>query len=257
VTSTPTQGARFRERAVLITGAASGIGRAVAERLAGEGAHVALADRDEAGAEKAAAAMGAAGGRAFALRCDVSDPDAAHAAVKEAVDRLGALHVLCNAAGVGSFHRFAELSLAEWRRIFAVNLDGVFHMSQAALPHLLAARGNIVNLASLAGLRGQAYSAAYCASKAGVVSLTRSLAVEFAKQGLRVNCICPAGVATPLLGAFKFPEDADPELLARLTLVQRLATPAQVAAAVAWLASDEAAPVNGVALPFDFGTSAG
>jgi NAD(P)-dependent dehydrogenase (short-subunit alcohol dehydrogenase family) len=248
---------RFAERAALVTGAASGIGRATAERLAAEGARVALADLDEAKATEAAAAIQAAGGRAFAVRCDVTDPGSAEAAVKQAVDRLGALHVLANCAGVGSFHRFAELSPAEWRRIFAVNVDGIFHVTQAALPHLLAARGSVVNIASLAGLRGQAYSAAYCASKAAVVNLTRSLAIEFVKEGLRVNCVCPAGVATPLLGAFAFPEGADPELLGRLTLVQRLSTPAQIAAAVAYLASDEARPVTGVALPVDFGTSAG
>jgi meso-butanediol dehydrogenase/(S,S)-butanediol dehydrogenase/diacetyl reductase len=248
---------RFVERTALVTGAASGIGRASAERLAEEGAHVALADLDEARAMEAAAAIEARGGRAFAVRCDVSDPASAQAAVKEAGDRLGALHVLCNCAGVGSFHRFGELSLGEWRRIFAVNLDGIFHVTQAALPHLLATRACVVNVASLAGLRGQAYSAAYCASKAGVVSLTRSLAVEFVKQGLRVNCVCPAGVATPLLGSFAFPEGADPELLARLSLVPRLSKPSEVAAAIAWLASDEAVGVTGVALPLDFGTSAG
>jgi NAD(P)-dependent dehydrogenase (short-subunit alcohol dehydrogenase family) len=247
-------GERFAGRSALVTGAASGIGRAVATRLAAEGARVACLDRDAAGAEATARDVG---GGALARACDVSDAGAADAAVGEALAELGGLHVLCNAAGIGRFEHFADVTAARWREVMAVNLDGTFHVIRAALPALLDARGAIVNVSSLAGLRGQAYSATYCVSKAGVVSLTKCLAVEFAKQGLRANCVCPGGVRTPFLAGFAPPEGADPELLARLNLVPRLPEPEEVADTIAWLASDDAATLNGVALPMDYGTIAG
>jgi len=248
---------RFDDRMALVTGAASGIGRATAMRLAAEGARVACADLDGEGAGETAGAIAAGGGTAHAVACDVSDPDSARRCADAAVEALGDLHVLVNAAGVGAFHHFAEVTSETWNRILGVNLNGTFHMSQAALPHLLASgHGAIVNVASLAGLIGEAYCSAYCVSKAGVVGLTRALAVEFVKRGLRVNCVCPGGVATPFLRAFKPPTDADPELLARMTLVQRLVDVDEVARSVAYLASPESRALNGVALPLDFGTSA-
>jgi len=247
-------GDRFAGRKALVTGAASGIGRAVAARLAVEGARVACVDRDAAGAEASAAALG---GGALARACDVADAAAVDVAVGAAIGELGGLDVLCNAAGIGRFEHTGDVTAAGWREVMSVNLDGTFHVIRASLPALLSARGAIVNVSSLAGLRGQAYSAAYCVSKAGVVSLTKCLAVEFAKQGLRANCVCPGGVRTPFLANFAPPEGADPELLARLNLVPRLPEPEEVAETIAWLASEAAATLNGVALPMDYGTIAG
>jgi meso-butanediol dehydrogenase / (S,S)-butanediol dehydrogenase / diacetyl reductase len=247
---------RFEDRVALVTGAASGIGRATAQRLASEGAAVFCADVDEAGLADTLAKIGAARGRSASRIVDVADPAAARGAVAAAVDRFGGLDVLCNIAGVGSFQHTSDVTPEEWQRVVGINLSGTFYMSQAALPHLLERRGNIVNLASTAGLIGQAYNAAYCASKGGVVLLTKSLGVEFARHGLRVNCLCPGGVDTPFTKAFGVPEGADVELIGRLTLVRKLASPEDIAAAVAFIASDEARFINAAALPVDAGMTA-
>jgi NAD(P)-dependent dehydrogenase (short-subunit alcohol dehydrogenase family) len=162
-------------------------------------------------------------------------------------------------AGIPQFGRVDDIDDDEWARSLAVNLTGPFTVCRAALPHLRATRGCIVNVASIAGLEGQAYTAAYCASKGGLVLLTRALAVELAPDGVLVNCVCPAAVDTPLLAevAPRIPADADPRLLDRLQmLMPGLVTPGQVAAAVAYLASDEAAFVTGHALALDGGRSA-
>jgi meso-butanediol dehydrogenase/(S,S)-butanediol dehydrogenase/diacetyl reductase len=244
---------RFEDKAVLVTGAASGIGRACAERIASEGGRVFGADLDEARLEETAAAIRAAGGEVVTGGCDVSDPEACRATVAAAASRLGRLDVLCNVAGIGVYAHATDLTDEQWNRVVAVNLSGTFFASQAAIPHLLETRGNIVNVASSAGLVGIAYAAAYCASKGGVVLLTRSMAVEFGHRKLRVNCVCPGGVDTPLTRAFRPPEGARGELLARMSLVPRLAKPEEIASAVAYLASDEARYVNGAALAIDGG----
>jgi meso-butanediol dehydrogenase / (S,S)-butanediol dehydrogenase / diacetyl reductase len=235
-------------RVALVTGAASGIGWAVAERLRDDGAAVVgfdLRDRGPDGVEMVAG--------------DVTDRAAVDAAVAHAVAAQGQLDVVANVAGIPQFGRVDDIDDDEWARSLAVNLTGPFTVCRAALPHLRATRGCIVNVASIAGLEGQAYTAAYCASKGGLVLLTRALAVELAPDGVRVNCVCPAAVDTPLLAevAPRIPADADPRLLDRLQmLMPGLVTPGQVAAAVAYLASDEAAFVTGHALALDGGRSA-
>jgi len=244
---------RFEDRVALVTGAASGIGRATALRLAREGARVVCADMNERGLEDTIALIENEREWAIARRCDVSDPAAAAATVSEAIAAYGSLDVLCNIAGVGAFRHTAAVTAEEWSRVIAVNLSGTFFMSQAALPHLLAHRGAVVNMASSAGLIGQAYCAAYCASKGGVIALTRALAVEFSRQGLRVNCICPGGVDTGFAAGFAPPPGADIDLIRRLSLVPEKVSPADVAGAVAYLASDEARHINGAALSIDDG----
>jgi NAD(P)-dependent dehydrogenase (short-subunit alcohol dehydrogenase family) len=177
---------RYAGRTALVTGASGGIGRATVARLADEGAHVVTADLD--GAE---------------VRLDVTDP----ASCAAALDAAGDLDLLVNPAGVGAFSHPAVLARADWNRTLAVNLTGTFLMCQAALGPLQDRRGAIVNMASLAGLRATPYNAAYCASKGGVVMFTRSLAVELAKTGVRVNCVCPGSVDTDFLRAFEIPDD--------------------------------------------------
>jgi NAD(P)-dependent dehydrogenase (short-subunit alcohol dehydrogenase family) len=247
---------RFADKVVLVTGGASGIGRATAERFAEEGARVACTDIDLEGLAETVAQIEQAGGRALAIESNVADVDSTRAAVATCVETLGKPNVLCNVAGVGGFVHTEELSVELWERTLGVNLNGTFYMSHACLPYLLEGGGNIVNVASLAGLIGQAYCAAYCASKWGVVGLTKAMAVEYVKRGLRVNCICPGGVATAILGSFIPPENADPELLARLALMRGFTQPEEVAEAIAYLASDAARSVTGVALPMDKGVAA-
>ncbi len=247
--------ARLAEKVALVTGAASGIGEATARRLAAEGARVWCADLDAAGCGRTAEAIRAAGGEAVAQRCDVTDPGTCAATVAGAVEAFGRLDVLCNVAGVALYNHATEVSDADWSRILAVNLSGVFYMCRAAIPHLLESRGNVVNLASAAGLVGVAYASAYCASKGGVVMLTRSLAVEYAHRGLRVNCVCPGGVDTPMARGFAPPPDAKSGLIKRMMGLTEfpLARPEEIAAVVAHLASDEARFVTGAAWSIDGG----
>jgi meso-butanediol dehydrogenase / (S,S)-butanediol dehydrogenase / diacetyl reductase len=235
-------------RVAFVTGVASGIGHAVAERLRDDGLTVAGFDRRDAAPEGVDAVVG-----------DVTDRAAVDAAIARAVGAHGRLDVVANVAGIAQFGRVDDLDDDEWQRSLDVNLTGPFLVCRAALPHLRATRGCIVNVASIAGLEGQAYTAAYCASKGGLVMLTRALAVELALDGVRVNCVCPAAVDTPLVSevAGRIPPDADPRLLDRLQmLMPGLISPAEVAAAVAYLASDDARTITGQALALDGGRSA-
>src|SRR5262245_32297767 len=169
---------RFANKVVLITGAASGIGRASAERIASEGGSLFLTDVQGAALEETAKRCAQLGADAATLVCDVSDPAAARASVDTAVSRFKKLDSLCNIAGILHFDHTHELALETWRRILSVNLDGTFFMCQAALPHLLATRGNIVNMSSTAALAGHPWTAAYSASKGGILALTYTLAIE-------------------------------------------------------------------------------
>jgi NAD(P)-dependent dehydrogenase (short-subunit alcohol dehydrogenase family) len=247
---------RFEGRAVLVTGAASGIGRATAEVFAREGARVACADISEEKLADTVSRIEQDGGTAIALDVNIADSGAATAAVERGAAELGGLDVLANVAGILKLDHAHRLTDEDWNRVLGVNLSGTFFMSRAAIPHLLKSRGSIVNVSSLAGLKGQAYGAAYCASKAGVVGLTRVMAVEYAKQGLRVNCVCPGGVETPLIAGFAPPEGFDADLMGRLSLVPGLIGTDEIADAIAYLASSAARSINGVALPIDFGTHA-
>ena len=188
---------------------------------------------------------------------DVSDPAVAESAVAAAVERFGALHVLANVAGILRTARTHEHDFATWDRVLAVNLTGTFPCCRAAIPAMLDAGGGaIVNTASTAALSGHPWAAAYSASKGGVLALTKVIAVEYAREGIRANCVCPGSIDTPITGDFVFPEGADARLVKRLMAIDQPRGPETVAAAIAFLASDDAAHVNGESLRVDGGTLA-
>lgn len=250
---------RFAGQTVYVTGAAAGLGRATAELFAREGAAVFAVDVDGDGVVEVVNAVRAAGGTAFGAVADVTDEDSVAASVEHMVEELGSLQILVNVAGVGRAARFEEIDAREWRRTMAVNLDGVYLTMHAALPHLLTQRGaNIVNVASIAGLRGQAYCAAYCASKAGMINLTRTIALEYASRGLRANCVAPGGIQTNMITGFIPREDFEPQLLAYYSPPPpgRLSRPDDVANSIAFLASKDARMINGAVLVCDGGTLA-
>ncbi|MSP17156.1 MAG: SDR family oxidoreductase [Myxococcales bacterium] len=229
---------RFENKVALVTGAASGIGKATAARLAEEGATVATIDITE-GAD---------------FRCDISDEAEVAATVTAILARFDRLDVVCNVAGVLRADHTHELSLENWNRIIRVNLTGTFLMCRATLPHLVKTKGNLVNTSSTAALGSHPWMAAYAASKGGILSMTRSIAVEYAKQGVRANCVCPGGVATPLHAQFRMPRGADPELLrGALPLTMPYAGPEHAASVIAFLASDDARYINGVEIRADGG----
>jgi meso-butanediol dehydrogenase/(S,S)-butanediol dehydrogenase/diacetyl reductase len=228
---------RLDGKVALVSGSASGIGRAVAQRLATEGAAVAGCDLV---------------GSPDTIVCDVRDADACAATAATVLDRHGRIDILANVAGIGISRLIGELTPDEWRRVIDVNLTGTFLLSQAALPALLESRGTIVNMASVAGLRATPYNAAYCASKGGVIMLTKSMALELAGAGVRVNAVCPASVDTPFLRNFELPEGADMALLTRAASpMGRLVDPDEVAGAVAYLASADATTISGTTLVID------
>jgi NAD(P)-dependent dehydrogenase (short-subunit alcohol dehydrogenase family) len=248
---------RFNDRVVVVTGAASGIGRATASRFGAEGAVVACLDVDEGGAGETAAGIVAAGGRAQAWRLDVTDAADVDARIAEVVAALGAPDVLANVAGIGRFARSEEQPVDDFRKIIEVNLVGTFAVSRACLPHLLERRGCIVNISSSAGIFGQPYNAAYCASKGGVSLMTKAMAVEYNRRGVRVNAVAPAGIDTPITKDFTFVEGSDiQEYMKMMPPTGEMGTPEMVASCVAFLASDEASYITGAILPIDMGVTA-
>jgi NAD(P)-dependent dehydrogenase (short-subunit alcohol dehydrogenase family) len=251
---------RFEGRVVFVTGAASGIGRSTAGLFAQEGAHVFAVDVDRDCLSEAIAEIRAAGGLADGTHCDVGNVAAVEAAVARCVEVYGGLNILLNVAGIGGFQRFEELDEKTWTRTLTVNLSGPFHTIRAALPHLLRTPvGNVVNVASTAGVRGTAYAAAYAASKAGLINLTKTLALEFATRNLRFNAICPGGVRTPLIAKMFVPrEDLEMHLISYSMPPKpgHLADPIDIARLIAFLASDEARMMNGVAMLADGGALA-
>lgn len=246
---------RMKDKVALVTGAASGLGRATALRLAAEGARVACVDTNAGVVEETAQAINAAGGQAIALVADVTDETACARMVADTVAKFGYVTTLVNSAGVRSEQLGPTPALADWQRVIEVNLTGTYLPSQAAMQSLVdSGNGSIINLASIYGLVGGATGPAYAASKGGIVNLTRQMALEWA-PGVRVNCVCPAVIETPMTAPLRQDSAWSEKVLKRYPM-GRFGKPEEVAAAILFLASDDAAYVTGVALPVDGGYTA-
>jgi 3-oxoacyl-[acyl-carrier protein] reductase len=245
---------RLKDRVAIVTGAGSGIGAATAKRLAAEGAAVVAADAMGENAEKVAAEIQAAGGKAAGVRCDVSKKADVEAAVKKALDAFGGLQILVNNAGITRDGFAKKLEEAKWDEVMAVNLKGTFLCCQAAMiPMMEKNYGRIVNTASIAVL-GNPGQANYSASKAGIIGLTRTLALELSRNQVTVNCVAPGATDTPM---FKnVPDDIKQKIIGSIPL-KRMAKPEEIAALHAFLVSDDAAYITGQVVFCDGGSSVG
>ena len=247
--------APFEGKLALVTGAASGLGRATAEELAAQGAQVVGVDVDAAGLAETQRACPT--GSFHALVRDLSTAAACREVVASAVERGAALDVLCNVAGINRFHHFLEMPEADWHQILAVNLSSVAFLCQAALPHLISRRGCIVNVASVAAQKGQAYTVAYCASKGALVQLTRALAMEFIDEPVRINAVAPGGIDTSMNRKISFPEGMDWSKVKPYVGRRGMARAEEVAHVIVFLASERASNVHGAIWAVDGGLTAG
>lgn len=247
---------RFTNKHALVTGAGSGIGRATALRLAAEGATVAVADVVGDAAADTVAEVEGAGGRALAVPFDVRSWEATEAAVGQITSEFGRLDVVCNVAGIGGFQESHTADPEMWDRMVGINLTGTFHVCRAVLPGMVErGEGSIVNTASTAGIMGQPWSAAYCASKGGVIMLTKALATEY-DLPLRINAVAPGGVDTPMYGQFMPPEGVDWNRMKKMSRDNvPPASPDRLARFFAFVASDEADYMTGAIVVADGGIS--
>jgi glucose 1-dehydrogenase/3-oxoacyl-[acyl-carrier protein] reductase len=249
-------GERHAGKVAVVTGAASGIGRAVARRLAGEGASVACLDLDGAGAQQTADAISGSGSHAIATIADVRDRAQVRAAVERTVEGMGRLDLLVNAAGIITMTAFRDLTDEEWDRVLDVNLKGYFIVAQEAARHLTPGGSAIVNISTVEADRVVSSNGHcqvhYNASKGGVKMLTKALAAELAEDGVRVNAVAPGPVDTGLTG-MDLHEPALFEFMSDHLLIKRVAQPEDIASAVSFLLSDDASYITGVQLPVDGG----
>jgi NAD(P)-dependent dehydrogenase (short-subunit alcohol dehydrogenase family) len=244
-------------KAALVTGAGGGLGQAVAVILARAGADICIVDVKEDGLDETAKRIKDCGRKALVHVADLSVADNCPAAVAATVQAFGRLDALCNVAGVLKLANSHEMPVADWNLVMAVNLTAPFLLSKAAIPHLLDSEGAIVNVTSIAAHMGQAYAAAYCASKAGLAQLTKAMAMEYLKTPLRINAISPGGMVTEIGASFVPPAGADPELLGRYRPIRGLVEVADMANMVAYLASPASAGFHGAVIQMDKAITAG
>ncbi|MFQ3324183.1 MAG: meso-butanediol dehydrogenase/(S,S)-butanediol dehydrogenase/diacetyl reductase [Pseudomonadales bacterium] len=245
---------RFENKVVIVTGAGSGIGMACAIRLASEGANVFALDVNETGLNDLSAQLDQQGVNHVVQVCDISNEQAVNDAVASCVEYFKQIDVLVHMAGMLRFDHTHELTLDNWQKIINVNITGTFMLARAVLPHLISTQGNIVNAASTAALSGLANGAAYSASKGAVLAFTRSIAVEYAKRGVRANCICPGEINTNMTAKVDFPEGMDHALLARAMSLTGSKGPETVAGVVAMVASIDGLHITGEDIRVDGGT---
>ena len=244
---------RFKDKVVLVTGAASGIGRSTAERFAKEGATLMLADLNIEGLQAVAQSLPTSD--VDTVQFDATQSDSCRAIIGKTLERYGRIDVLCNIAGIAGAWRLGEMTEDRWNLMFAINMTSIFIITQEAMPHLVKTKGCVVNMSSVSSLQGQPYNSCYCALKAAVSGFTRSIAAEFSKEGVRVVAIAPGGVQTPIYDNYQFPDNADQALVSRMMPLEgfELALPEEIAAAVAYVASDEARFMTGSTLVLDGG----
>lgn len=252
-----TIGIAMSGKAALVTGAASGLGRATALKLAQAGAHLCLVDVNPEGLAETKGLLESADVDVLAHPADLSDPAACKSSVTAAVERFGRLDALCNVAGLIYLANSHEMPENLWHRMIAVNLTAPFMLSQAAIPHLLEADGAIVNVASSASFIGEAYAAAYCATKAGLVNMTKAMAMEYMRKPIRINAVAPGGMITNIAVNFRPPEDCDFELLKRFSGMRGTVEVDDVADMVALLASPAGRGYHGNCISIDAGITAG
>jgi meso-butanediol dehydrogenase/(S,S)-butanediol dehydrogenase/diacetyl reductase len=241
---------RFAGRTAIVTASASGIGLAIARRFAAEGANVVMGDINEDGLREQAAALGVPLTQFMVQRCDVTVEDDVRALVDGAAERFGRVDILANNAGIGCWGYVTEVSYERWRRTFDVCVDSIFFTMRHALPHLIASGGAVVNIASISGLFGDYGFAAYNAAKGAVVNLTRNLAIDHAKDGVRVNAVAPGLIETPATRWMRENNAVMGDYLPRMPM-GRPGRPEEIAAAVAFLASDDASYISGHCLVVD------
>jgi NAD(P)-dependent dehydrogenase (short-subunit alcohol dehydrogenase family) len=245
---------RFENKVAFVSGAASGIGQATAIRLASEGATLYIVDVNQAGLEETTKLCSEQGADVDQQICDVSNEEQVNGAIQACVDRFGKLDVLCNIAGILLLEHFEQTTVEQFHRIVNINLLGTFMLCKAAMPHLIESGGNIVNTSSTSAIGGAPYGAVYGASKGGVSALTRGIAVEFAKRGVRCNTVIPGQVDTNMTVGIAMPEDLDFGIMGRQGPVNgTTATPDMLASVIAMVASDDGAYMNGSEIRADGG----
>jgi len=248
---------RFTNKVVLVTGASSGIGRATAMRIASEGGTVICLDVVTAVLTETAALIEAKKERAEAIICDVSNSVQVKQTIENCVNKHGHIDVLINVAGVIKLDHATNISDDTWQKIINVNLSGTFYMCREVLPHLVNSKGNIVNISSTSAIRGLPYGIAYGASKGGVSALTKSIAVEYAKRGVRANTVCPGSIMTDMQKHSGLPDDIDWKLMPRIaSITGKFGTPDDIAGVVALIASEQdGSHINGAEYIVDGGTT--
>lgn len=245
------------DEVALVTGAASGLGRGTALALARAGANVCIVDVNAAGLEETAQQVRAIGRKALVHATDLSVAENCVAAVAAAVASFGRLDALCNVAGLIIFTNSTEMSGKDWDKTLAVNLSAPFHLSKAAIPHLLEHDGAIVNVTSSAAFIGEAYAAAYCATKAGLNAMTKAMAMEYMHKPIRINAVAPGGMRTNIAANLRMPEGVDYGLIKRFSGMRGLVEVDDVAEMVVYLASDAGRGFHGACVTMDRGITAG
>jgi NAD(P)-dependent dehydrogenase (short-subunit alcohol dehydrogenase family) len=247
----------MKGKVALVTGAASGLGRATAYALGRVGADLCVVDVNVAELAETAAKLRALGVRALVHATDLSQRENCAAAVAAAVAQFGRLDALCNVAGVIVMCNAEEMRAADYERTIAVNLSAPFYLMQAAIPHLLQAQGAVVNVTSTAAFVGEAYAAAYCATKAGLTHMTKALAMEYVHKPIRFNAVAPGGMATNIANTLKMPEGVDYALIKRYSGLRGMVEVDDVADIIAFLASDAGRSYHGACINIDRGITAG